>query len=275
MQRRVVITGIGIISPLGDTPEALHSALCEGRSGLQPITLFKTDGLVCQQAHALPAFTPETYLGKKNFRALDRTSQLVTAAAKLALDQSGWSPEMRHQQEVGLVLGTMFCSLHTISEFDRRGLTLGPSCVSPMDFANTVINAAAGQAAIWHDLRGVNSTIAGGITSGLHALAYATELIHNGQATALLAGGAEELCFESFCGFDRAGLLCGSCHDVGEFPIPFDARRNGFTLGEGAALLMLEHADQRSPAMGMPTTCRVARRAHRPLTPSPAPCVRR
>jgi 3-oxoacyl-[acyl-carrier-protein] synthase II len=243
MQRRVVITGIGIISPLGDAPEALHSALCAGRSSLQPITLFKTDGLVCQQAHALPAFTPEAYLGKKNFRALDRTSRLVTAAAKLALEHSGWSPEMRHQHEVGLVLGTMFCSLHTISEFDRRGLTLGPNCVSPMDFANTVINAAAGQAAIWHDLRGVNSTIAGGIPSGLHALAYATELIHSGQATALLAGGAEELCFESFCGFDRAGLLCGSGHDVGEFPIPFDARRNGFTLGEGAALLMLERAD--------------------------------
>jgi 3-oxoacyl-[acyl-carrier-protein] synthase II len=210
---------------------------------LQPITLFNTDGLVCKQAHEFASFAPETYLGKKNLRALDRTSRLVTAAAALALDQSGWSPEMRSQQEVGLVLGTMFCSVHTIAEFDRRGLTLGPSYVSPMDFANTVINAAAGQAAIWHDLRGVNSTIAGGITSGLHALAYATELIRSGQATALLAGGAEELCFESFCGFDRAGLLCGSRHNAGEFPIPFDARRNGFTLGEGAALLMLEDAD--------------------------------
>jgi 3-oxoacyl-[acyl-carrier-protein] synthase II len=243
MERRVVITGIGVISPLGDSPVALHTALCEGRSGLQPIALFDTDGLICKQAHALSSFTPESYLGKKNFRALDRTSRLVTAAAKLALDHSGWSLEMRPQHEVGLVLGTMFCSVHTISEFDRRGLTLGPSYVSPMDFANTVINAAAGQAAIWHDLRGVNSTIAGGITSGLQALAYATELIRSGQATALLAGGAEELCFESFYGFDRAGLLCGSRHSAEEFPIPFDARRNGFTLGEGAALLLLEDAD--------------------------------
>ena len=242
MERRVVITGIGMISPLGDSSVALHTALCEGRSSLQPITLFNTDTLACKQAHALAAFTPETYLGK-NPRALDRTSQLVTAAATLALDHSGWSLEMRHQHEVGLVLGTMFCSVHTIAEFDRRGLTLGPNYVSPMDFANTVINAAAGQAAIWHDLRGVNSTIAGGITSGLQALAYATELIRSGQATVLLAGGAEELCFESFCGFDRAGLLCGAHHDgTEEFPIPFDARRNGFTLGEGAALLMLEDA---------------------------------
>jgi 3-oxoacyl-[acyl-carrier-protein] synthase II len=256
MERRVVVTGIGVISALGDSPAALHTALCEGRSSLQPITLFNTDGLVCKQAHALASFTPEIYLGKKNLRALDRTSQLVTAAATLALDQSGWSTEMRRQHEVGLVLGTMFCSVHTISEFDRRGLTLGPNYVSPMDFANTVINAAAGQAAIWHDLRGVNSTIAGGITSGLHALAYATELIRNGQATALLAGGAEELCFESFCGFERAGLLCGARHGAEEFPIPFDARRNGFTLGEGAALLMLEDADL-ATARGAPVLAEI------------------
>jgi 3-oxoacyl-[acyl-carrier-protein] synthase II len=243
MERRVVITGVGVLSPLGDSPAALHAALCEGRSGLRPIERFPTDGLACHQAHEISAFTPQVYLGKKNFRPLDHTSRLVIATAKLALDDSGWSTDMRRQHEVGLVLGTMFCSVHTISEFDRRGLTLGPNCVSPMDFANTVINAAAGQAAIWHDLRGVNSTIAGGITSGLQAIAYATEQIRSGQAAALLAGGAEELCFESFYGFDRAGFLCGSRNDSGEFPIPFDTRRNGFSLGEGAALLMLEDAD--------------------------------
>jgi 3-oxoacyl-[acyl-carrier-protein] synthase II len=141
------------------------------------------------------------------------------------------------------VLGTMFCSVHTISEFDRRGLVLGPKYVSPMDFANTVINAAAGQVAIWHDLRGVNSTIAGGITAGLQAIAYATELIRSGQATTILCGGAEELCFESFYSFAQAGLLCAGDNGAGACPIPFDARRNGFALGEGAALLMLEDAE--------------------------------
>jgi 3-oxoacyl-[acyl-carrier-protein] synthase II len=243
MQHRVVITGLGVISVLGDSPEALHTALCAGQSGAQPITLFDTEALVCKQAHELATFAPDRYLGKKNFRALDRTSRLVTSAAKLALDHSRWELEKRQEYEVGLVLGTMFCSVHTIAEFDRRGLTLGPSVVSPMDFANTVINAAAGQAAIWHNLRGINSTIAGGITAGLQALAYATELIRSGQATALLAGGAEELCFESFYGFERAGLLSGSRHDVMACAIPFDARRDGFTLGEGVALLMLEDAE--------------------------------
>jgi len=209
---------------------------------LNHVESFSTDGLVCHQAGEIRSFAPEIYLGERNLRALDRTSRLVTAAATLALDDSGWSVELRRRCEVGVVLGTMFCSVHTISEFDRRGLLLGPKNVSPLDFANTVINAAAGQVAIWHDLRGVNSTIAGGITSGLQAIAYATELIRSGQETAILTGGAEELCFESFHGFARAGWLCAADDGGGECPIPFDARRNGFALGEGAALLMLEEA---------------------------------
>lgn len=241
MMRRVVITGVGLISSLGDSLDTLRAALCEGRCSLQPIRAFDPDGLRCRQAHSIGDFSPEAYLGKRNFRALDRTAQLVASAVKLALENSGWSVEMCQQHEVGLVLGTMFCSARTISEFDRRGLTLGPSHVSPMDFANTVINAAAGQAAIWHGLRGINSTIASGMASGLHAIAYATDLIRNGQATALLAGGADELCFETFYGFDRAGLLCGT-DDAGAHPIPFDARRDGFALGEGASFVMLENA---------------------------------
>jgi 3-oxoacyl-[acyl-carrier-protein] synthase II len=240
MERRVVITGIGVISPLGDSLEKVYTALCEGQSGLGPVELFSTDGLSCQQAGEIRGFSPRAYLGKRNFRPLDRTSQIVTVAAQSALEASGWSTEMRDEYELGLVLGTMFCSVHTISEFDRRGLTLGPGYVSPMDFSNTVINAAAGQAAIWHNLRGVNSTISGGISSSLQAIGYATELVRCGQANALLAGGAEELCFESFYGFDRSGLLAGG--DEG-FPIPFDKRRNGFVLGEGSILLTLEDAE--------------------------------
>jgi 3-oxoacyl-[acyl-carrier-protein] synthase II len=111
-----------------------------------------------------------------------------------------------------------------------------------MDFSNTVINAAAGQTAIVHNLRGVNTTISTGLTSGLEAISYAADLIRTGRARAVLAGGAEELCFEAFYGFDRAGLLCRSDNHAGDFPIPFDGRRNGSALGEGAALLMLEDA---------------------------------
>jgi 3-oxoacyl-[acyl-carrier-protein] synthase II len=242
MRRRVVVTGAGVISPLADSPAGLHAALCAGRSAIKPIELFSTEGIGCRRAGEIRPFEPRDYLGECNLRPIDRTSRLLLIAAQGALAASGWTPELRAQREVGLALGTTFCSVRTIAEFDRRGLQLGPAHASPLDFSNSVINAAAGQTAIWHNLRGVNSTISAGEVSGLQAMAYAADLIRGGRAEALLAGGVEELCFESFLGYYRAGRLCGSTAGGEECAVPYDARRNGFALAEGAALLMLEEA---------------------------------
>lgn len=231
-----------MISPLADSAAGLHAALCKGESAAKPIELFPTDAIGCRQAGEIRPFEPRDYLGEVNLRPIDRTSRLLLVAAQGALAASGWTPELRAEREVGLALGTTFCSVRTIAEFDRRGMQLGPSYASPLDFANSVINAAAGQAAIWHKLRGVNSTISAGEASGLQAIAFAADLIRGGRAEALLAGGAEELCFESFLGYYRAGRLCGSAGGGEEIPVPFDARRNGFLLAEGAALLALEGA---------------------------------
>lgn len=239
MRKRVAITGSGIISSLGDSPALLHWALCHGHTGLHPVEGNCFEQRINRQVGNISLFKPESYLPNKNLRPLDRTGQLVVAAAKLALESSGWTADKLKEQDVGLILGTMFGSVHTISKFDRQALTQGPSCASPLDFANTVINAAAGQTAIWHKLRGINSTIACGATSGLVALGYATDLIRYGHQTAVLAGGADEFCYESFKGFEQAGLLYEVADGTG-FPVPFDARRTGFALGEAAALLMLE-----------------------------------
>lgn len=240
MAQSVVITGAGLICALGDSPARLHEALAAGQDGFAPVSLFSTEGMGCRHAAEVRGFSAKTYLGNRNLRPLDRTGQLAAVAAELALADSGWSMEMRKAHDVGLVLGTMFCSVKTIAEFDRRALKEGPEYASPLDFANTVISAAAGQVAIWHQLRGVNSTVAAGAASGLQAIGTAAQLIRSGRAGAILAGGADELCFESYYGFLRAGVLCGSGADGPEFPVPFDARRNGFAAGEGAAFVMLE-----------------------------------
>lgn len=233
--RTVAITGAGALSPVGDSPASLYTALCAGTSGLKTVELFSLEGLSPRLAGEIRPFEPRDYLGDRNLRPVDRTARLLLVAAQQALEASGWTAERRAGREVGLALGTMFCSVRTIAEFDRRAVQLGPSYASPLDFANSVINAAAGQAAIWHDLRGINSTLAGGEASGLMALAYAADLIRHGRSEALLAGGVEELCFEAFLGFDRAGRL-------GQRPVPFDARRDGCALAEGAAALMIEDA---------------------------------
>lgn len=244
---RVVVTGVGVVSPLGDSPGALHAALCRGERGLGPpeaAELAALPFLVDSLAGEVRGFDPAAYLGEGNFRPLDRTGRLASVAAELALSAAGWSPEARRGGDLGLVLGTMFGSVRTIAEFDRRALTAGPNYVKPFDFANSVINAAAGQAAIWHGLRGVNTTVAGGTAAGLQALAYAADLVGSGRAEAVLAGGADELCLESFLGFSRLGLLCSANgHGTGPRPVPFEARRNGFAPAEGAALLVLEPAE--------------------------------
>ena len=241
MNRRVVITGRGTISALGDDPAELHAALCRGESGLLPVKIFDTDELLpLALGGEAREFDAKSYLGKRNLRPLDRTCRLVTSAAQIALEDSGWNAESRETQELGLVLGTMYGSVRTIAEFDRRAVSAGPIYASPMDFANSVINAAAGQAAIWHGLRGVNSTLATGQTSGLRALEYAASLVASGRAEVVLAGGAEELCLESYLAFDRLGLCCRGPEPR---PIPFDHDRNGMALGEGVGLLVIESAE--------------------------------
>lgn len=239
---RVVITGAGVLTALGDRPETLHGALCEGHSGLHPLedVELRAGGMPAVEVGQLTSFEPASYLSDGNLRPLDRTSHLAATAAQLAIDSAGGLEDSIAAGDVGLALGTMFGSVHTISAFDRRAMSAGPRYAKPMQFANSVINAAAGQTAIWHKLSGINATISGSSSSGLQAIAYAADLIRSGRATTLLAGGAEELCFESLYCFHKAHMLTNG---DGGCAVPFHAKRSGFSIGEAAALVVLERAD--------------------------------
>lgn len=243
LDHQVVVTGVGLITPLGDDCDRAFRAIAAGLAGFREVEGEALDaaGLALRRAAPVAEFVVERYLGSGNVRPLDRTARLAAAAAALALEACGWGDlEARRSREIGLVLGTMFGSVHTISAFDLRAQTAGPSYAKPLDFANSVINAAAGQTAIWHGLRGVNSTVAGGPTAGLKAIAAAAELIAGGRAEAVLAGGAEELALEAWVGFARAGLIATANNGNDPVAVPFAAGRSGFLLGEGAAILALE-----------------------------------
>jgi 3-oxoacyl-[acyl-carrier-protein] synthase II len=255
-RRSVVITGAGTICALGDRPGAVHEAMCGGTSALAPSTLLAADVADGYEVAEVRDFNPRAYLGARNVGPLDRTGRLAATGVELALADSGWTLEARKARAVGLVLGTMFCSVKTISEFDRRAQSAGPEYASPMDFSNTVLNAAAGQVAIWHQLRGVNTTVAAGAVSWLHALGYAANLIRRGRADVLVAGGVEEVCFESFHGFRRAGLLANPVHGAPGCAVPFHARRSGAALGEAAAFVVLE-AEEVASARGARITGRI------------------
>jgi 3-oxoacyl-[acyl-carrier-protein] synthase II len=233
---RIVVTGTGVISPIGAGIEEFENALFAGKSGIGPRTLF-AETVPVGNAGEISNFTPQQWLGNKGLRVLDRSARLVCVASHMALKASGLTQPDGDEGDpnLGLVLGTMFGSVHSITAFDWSGLMDGPTLVNPMEFPNTVINSPAGQAAIKHKLRGVNSTISAGLVSGLYAMHYAMEFLRFGRATALMAGGVEELCEESYLSFSKAGWSSPTGR-----PAPFAPDRDGSVLGEGSALWMLE-----------------------------------
>ncbi len=242
MKRRVVITGIGVLSCIGTGREQYWDALFHGKTGFSPITLFETSSCSVHSAGEIRDFTPEEFLGKKGLRDLDRSTRLVCSAAKLAIDDSRFAIDDDTAHRMGVSIGTTFGSLHSISQFDRTGLTEGPRYVNPSHFPNTVINSPASQISIRFNIKGFNTTISTGFCASLDALSYAADFIRLQRATAVLAGGVEELCEETFQGFSELGCLSGG---NGTEPLccPFDMRRNGILLSEGASVVVLEDGE--------------------------------
>jgi 3-oxoacyl-[acyl-carrier-protein] synthase II len=232
MSPRIVVTGAGVISPIGAGVEAFTEALWKGTSGITSSARFP--GTVTSE---VIDFSATPWLGNKGVRVLDRGTRLLCVAAQMALTTTGLLQDAAGEgdAELGLVCGTMFGGVHSIAAFDWSGLMEGPSYVSPMEFPNTVINAPAGQAAIKHKLRGVNSTICAGLASGLYAIQYAAEFLRFGRARYLMAGGMEEVCDEAALGFTKLGLASPS-----GITRPFGTHRDGTAAGEGSALWMLE-----------------------------------
>src|SRR6266699_3820622 len=235
MSERTVITGAGVISAIGAGVEEFERTLYAGASGVKPSELFGDHTVTAEVRN----FNPQQWLGNKGIRVLDRSARLLCVAAQMALTATGLQQQEGSEGDpnLGLVCGTMFGSVHSITSFDWSGVTDGPAYVNPMEFPNTVINSPAGQAAIKHKLRGVNSTISAGLVSGLYAIHYAAEFLRFGRATALLAGGVEELCEESYLSFKKVGVISASGRAR-----PFGIDRDGTMLGEGSALWMLETA---------------------------------
>jgi 3-oxoacyl-[acyl-carrier-protein] synthase II len=240
--RSAVVTGIGIVSPIGTGKDRFWSALKAGATGIRPVSLFATTSFPCHQAGEISDFDAEPLLGKKGLKYLDRSTQLAASATALALEDAGLADRARDRQ-IGLVLGTTFGSIESISGFDRQILKEGPRSINPMGFPRTVINSPAGHVAIRYGLNGPNTTMSAGSASSLQAIAYAADFIQWGRAEVVLAGGVEELAESSYSGFCSTNLLSSASGDCPERAAPFDANRNGFSLGEGAAVFVIESAD--------------------------------
>lgn len=243
MGDRIVITGIGLISPAGSGKEAFWQALKQGVSQLRPVTLFDASKYPNQLAGEIPDFDPKRFLGSTGIRHFDRTSLLLASSTKLALEDAGYLKTTHNGSDLGIVIGSTFGSISSIIAFDSESVKEGPSYVNPMDFPNTVLNAPASRASIMYQIRGINATVSTGETSGVDAMIYACDFLRLRRAEALLAGGCYGLTEDIFGGFSRVGALAGSRPGCEEISAPFDVRRNGIVLGEASCLFLLERLE--------------------------------
>jgi 3-oxoacyl-[acyl-carrier-protein] synthase II len=239
MSDRIVITGIGIISPIGTGKENFWHNLTAGTNGFRPISLFDTARYRTKLAAEITDFDPKVYLGSKGLRYFDRVSLLITSAAKLAV-QDGNLEGVYQPDDLGAVIGSTFGSINSISSFDLEALREGPNYVSPMDFPNTVLNAPAARVAIQFEMKGLNSTISNAETSSLDAVQYAADFLRLHRVKALLVGGAYALTPDTYWGFYESRALSGSIEGTEEICAPLNDRHNGIMLGEGAAVMVVE-----------------------------------
>ncbi len=245
MDKKIVITGIGVLAPNGIGKDTFWDSLGRGISGIKPITIFNPGFFKSKQAGEISDFKPEEFLGPKGLQNIDRATKLVCAAAKLALEDSELSITERNTDNIGVVTGTTF-SLWNIAEFSREIVQDGPQFATAAMFPGTTMNSASSQISIRHKIKGFNTTISTGYTASLDALKYAVNFIKLGRAKAILVAGVEGLTFAGFSGFYKIGFLAGIKGE--EMSCPFDRRRNGIVLGEAAVVLIVEdeeHAQAR------------------------------
>lgn len=242
MDRRIVITGIGVLASTGIGKDGFWNALEQGKSGIKLVTLFDTSTTRSKLAGEIINFDPEQILGKKGLRTFDRSTKLVNCAAKLALDDAKIEYPITEDEteKFGVSLGSTMGSVWSISEFDKQALREGPRSVNPALFPNTVMNSPASQISIRFNIKGFNTTISTGFTSSIDAISYAFNFIKLYDYEVVLAGGVEELCEQTYKGFHKIGHLAGSRDAKLEINCPFDKRRNGIIMAEGAAILILE-----------------------------------
>jgi 3-oxoacyl-[acyl-carrier-protein] synthase II len=242
MPQRVVVTGLGCISCFGLGHRALVDGILEGCTGVRPITAFDTSFCRSHCGATIEGFDAAAFIPPLKLRRVDGVGRLALAGARLLIDDASFTIEATGSDDLGVALGTFTAGIDSTVEYLEGLVQHGPAGVPALLFSNTVSNASASLCAIEHGLRGPNVTFNQREASSLAAIAYSVGLIRDERIAGMLSGGADRLEQTFFTVQERFGVLARSRGDE-ELARPFDCRRNGFVLGEAAALLLLESAD--------------------------------
>jgi len=245
MPNRVVVTGLGAITPIGIGKDAFWEALVAGKSGIRNVEdVLDLSGIDVKIGGPVDSFDPLEFIEPKKARRLDRSTQFALAATKLALHDAGIDLGTCDLERVGVVTGTGIGGMQTLTDNLTTLIEKGPRRVSPFFVPSMMPNAISGEISIEHGMRGPNFGVVSACASGTHAIGLAAKLIACGDLDCAIAGGAEAVLLPiTYAGFARMGAISKRNDRPQAASRPFDADRDGFVMGEGAGLLMLESYD--------------------------------
>jgi len=248
-KRRVVITGVGAVTPVGNTAEEFWAALMEGRSGIGPITRFDTTGFDTRIAGELKGFDPLKYLDKKDDRKFDRFLKYAVACATMAVEDAALKTDTVDATRFGVLVGSGIGGLETLLENAEVLRTKGPDRVSPFFIPMLIVNMASGIISMRLGAKGPNSSVVTACATGNHAIGDAAKIIERGDADVMIAGGSEAIIMPlTIAGFSQMKAMSTRNDDPAHASRPFDAERDGFVCGEGSGIIVLEsleHATRR------------------------------
>ncbi len=249
-KQRIVVTGMGVISPFGDGSDIFWESLCAGKNGVDKVSLFDAKDLNCQIAAECKGFDATKYMDPKEAKRSDRYTHFAVAAAKLAVKDAGLEMDKETPERVGVIIGSGVGGMDTIENQARAFIERGPRRVSPFMIPNLISNMASGVIAIELGARGVNFSVVSACATGSHAIGEAFLHLQAGREDVILAGGSEAavtpLAFAGFCAMKA--MATNFNDEPHRASRPFDADRCGFVMGEGAGVLVLErleHAKKR------------------------------
>ncbi|HXG20114.1 MAG TPA: beta-ketoacyl-ACP synthase II [Methylomirabilota bacterium] len=243
--RRVVITGVGLVTPLGTGVEKNWQALLKGRSGIGPVTRFEAADFPTRIAGEVKDFHPEDFIEKKEIKKMDLFIQYAVAAAQMAMEESRLPITADNEDMVGVIVGVGIAGLSSIEEYHKLFLESRLKKVSPFFIPKLIANLAPGQISIRYGAKGINYTPTSACSSGAHAIGEAFRLIRLGEQDAVIAGGSEAALTPLGLGGFIAMKAVSSRNDEPEKASrPFDRNRDGFVMAEGAGILVLEEMEQ-------------------------------
>jgi len=240
-KRRVVITGLGAVTPLGLTVADNWRKITAGESGVGPVTQFDASGFPSTIAGEVRGFDPSAFLSDKEARKMDRFIQLGIGAAVEAIKDSGFVVDETNAERIGVYIGSGIGGVHTIEETTRQYLEKGSRRISPFYIPMTIINMISGNLSILYGLKGPNLSVVTACTTSTHAIGEAGRIVEYGDADIMIAGGAEAAVTPtSMAGFGNARALSSRNDDPTHASRPWDRDRDGFVLSEGGAIVVLE-----------------------------------